>query len=128
MAIMYYENDADLSLLQDKAIGIIGYGSQGHAHALNLKDSGLRVSVGLYRGSPSWEKAEQAGLKVGTVDEISRDSDILMMVVPDTVMPKVYKESVLPHLSSGKTMMFAHGFNPTILTFPWWPPRHQATG
>ena len=111
MAIMYYENDADLSLLQDKAIGIIGYGSQGHAHALNLKDSGLRVSVGLYRGSPSWEKAEQAGLKVGTVDEISRDSDILMMVVPDTVMPKVYKESVLPHLSSGKTMMFAHGFN-----------------
>ena len=111
MAKMYYENDADLSLLQDKAIGIIGYGSQGHAHALNLKDSGLRVSVGLYRGSPSWEKAEQAGLKVGTVDEISRDSDILMMVVPDTVMPKVYKESVLPHLSSGKTMMFAHGFN-----------------
>ncbi len=111
MAKMYYENDADISLLHDKAIGVIGYGSQGHAHALNLKDSGLRVSVGLYKGSSSWEKAEQAGLKVGTVDEISRDSDILMMVVPDTVMPSVYKESVQPHLSSGKTMMFAHGFN-----------------
>ena len=111
MAKMYYENDADISLLQDKAIGIIGYGSQGHAHALNLKDSGLRVSVGLYKGSSSWEKAEQAGLKVGTVAEISRDSDILMMVVPDTVMPSVYKESVLPNLSSSKTMMFAHGFN-----------------
>ena len=111
MAEMYYENDADLSLLKDKTIGIIGYGSQGHAHALNLKDSGLNVLVGLYEGSKSRAKAEEAGLKVGLVAEVARDSDIIMMLIPDTSQAEVYKESVQPHLLPGKTLMFAHGFN-----------------
>ena len=111
MAKMYYESDADLSLIQDKAIGIIGYGSQGHAHALNLKDSGLNVSVGLYEGSKSRAKAEEQELKVDDVAEVARDSDIIMMLIPDTSMAEVYKESVQPHMLPGKTIMFAHGFN-----------------
>ena len=111
MAKMYYENDADLSLIEDKTIGVIGYGSQGHAHALNLKDSGMNVMVGLYEGSKSWPVAEEAGLKVGLVSDVARDSDIIMVVIPDTSQAKVYKESIQPHLYSGKTLMFAHGFN-----------------
>jgi len=111
MAEMYYENDADLSLIKDKTIGIIGYGSQGHAHALNLKDNGLNVLVGLYEGSKSKAKAEEEGLKVGLVAEVARDSDIIMMLIPDTSQAEVYKESVQPHLLPGNTLMFAHGFN-----------------
>ena len=111
MAEMYYENDADLSLIKDKTIGIIGYGSQGHAHALNLKDSGLNVLVGLYEGSKSKAKAEEEGLKVGLVAEVVRDSDIIMMLIPDTAQAEVYKESVQPNLLPGNTLMFAHGFN-----------------
>ena len=111
MAKMYYENDADLSLIEDKTIGVIGYGSQGHAHALNLKDSGMNVMVGLYEGSKSWPVAEEAGLKVGLVSDVARDSDIIMVVIPDTSQAQVYKESIQPHLYSGKTLMFAHGFN-----------------
>ena len=111
MAKMYYENDADLSLIEDKTIGVIGYGSQGHAHALNLKDSGMNVMVGLYEGSKSWAVAEEAGLKVGLVSDVARDSDIIMVVIPDTSQAEVYKESIQPHLHSGKTLMFAHGFN-----------------
>ena len=111
MAKMYYENDADLSLIEDKTIGVIGYGSQGHAHSLNLKDSGMDVVVGLYEGSKSWPKAEAEGLKVSLVADAARDSDIVMMLLPDTSMAEVYKESVQPHMMPGKTLMFAHGFN-----------------
>ena len=111
MATMYYENDADMSLIQDSTIGVIGYGSQGHAHALNLKDSGLNVMVGLYEGSRSWEKAEGDGLKVGLVEEAAEESDIIMVLIPDHIQSEVYRESILPHLLPGKTLMFAHGFN-----------------
>ena len=111
MAKMYYENDADMSLVDDKTIGIIGYGSQGHAHALNLKDSGLNVMVGLYEGSGSIAKAEADGLKVGLVEDTARESDIIMMLIPDHIQAEVYRESILPHLLPGKTLMFAHGFN-----------------
>ena len=111
MATMYYENDADMSLIEDSTIGIIGYGSQGHAHALNLKDSGLNVMVGLYEGSRSIEKAESDGLKVGLVEEAAEESDVIMMLIPDHIQSEVYRESILPHLLPGKTLMFAHGFN-----------------
>ena len=111
MTKMYYESDADLSLIQDKTIGVVGYGSQGHAHALNLKDSGMDVMVGLYEGSKSWPKAEAEGLKVALVADVARESDIVMMLPPDTSMAEVYRESVQPHLMPGKTVMFAHGFN-----------------
>ena len=111
MAKMYYENDADLSHIQKAVIGVIGFGSQGHAHALNLKDSGLNVKVGLYEGSKSWAAAEEQGLEVGLVADVARDSDILMMLLPDTSMAEVYKESMQPHMLPGKTLMFAHGFN-----------------
>ncbi|MCZ6866571.1 MAG: ketol-acid reductoisomerase [Dehalococcoidia bacterium] len=111
MATMYYEKDADLSLLENKTVGIIGYGSQGHAHALNLKDSGVDVVVGLYEGSSSWPKAQEAGLQVATVAEAAEKSAIITMLIPDTTQPTVYRESILPYLNSGKTLMFAHGFN-----------------
>jgi ketol-acid reductoisomerase len=107
---MYYEDDADLSLISDKNIGIMGYGSQGHAHALNLKDNGLNVAVGLYEGSKSWSQAEDAGLKVGLVADVAADSDIIMVLIPDHVQSRVYKEAIRPHLLPGKTLMFAHGF------------------
>ena len=111
MAKMYYESDADLSILEGKTIGVMGYGSQGHAHALNLNDSGIDVVVGLYEGSKSWPKAEAEGLKVGTVADAAGESDIVMMALPDTAMAEVYRESVEPHMTHGKTLMFAHGFN-----------------
>ena len=111
MATMYYDKDADLSLIQAKKVAVIGYGSQGHAHALNLKDSGVEVSVGLYPGSPSWAKAQEAGLAVGSVDDVARDSDVIMMLVPDQVQKRVYDDHILGHLTAGKTLMFAHGFN-----------------
>ena len=110
MAQMYYDKDADLSILEGKTIGIIGYGSQGHAHALNLKDSGQNVMVGLYKGSNSWSKAEEAGLKVAEVTEVAKQADVLMMLVPDMKQQQVYKESIEPYLNSSKTLMFAHGF------------------
>ena len=111
MATVYYDQDADLSLIQDKTIGVIGYGSQGHAHALNLKDSGLAVLAGLYEGSKSWPKAEAAGLTVKTVAEVAEASDILMIVAPDTAQRDIYRQSIEPHMKAGKTLMFAHGFN-----------------
>ena len=111
MAKMYYENDSDMSIIQDSTIGVIGFGSQGHAHSLNLKDSGANVKVGLYEGSKSWAKAEEQGLGVGLVADVARDSDIIMMLIPDTTMAEVYEESVRQHLLPGKTLMFAHGFN-----------------
>ena len=111
MAKIYYENQADLSLLQGKKIAIIGYGSQGHAHALNLKDSGLDVRVGLYEGSKSWPVAEAAGLKVMTNAAAAAEADMIMMVLPDPIQGKVYEEDIAPNLKAGDTLMFAHGFN-----------------
>uniref|UniRef100_A0A7C4WBS6 Ketol-acid reductoisomerase (NADP(+)) n=1 Tax=Geoglobus ahangari TaxID=113653 RepID=A0A7C4WBS6_9EURY len=111
MAKIYYDKDADLNLLKDKTVAVIGYGSQGHAHALNLKDSGVNVIVGLYYGSKSWNKAESDGLKVYTVDEAAKKADIVMMLIPDTVQPAVYKKYVHEHLDEGDMLMFAHGFN-----------------
>ena len=99
MAQMYYDKDADLSLLEGKTIGIIGYGSQGHAHALNLKDNGQHVMVGLYKGSNSWSKAEEAGLEVAEVAEVAQKADVMMMLVPDMRQRDVYNESIAPYLT-----------------------------
>ena len=111
MATIYYENEADLSLLDGKTVGVVGYGSQGHAHALSLKDSGVDVVVGLYEGSSSWAKAEEAGLRVATVSDVAQQADMTMMLVPDHLQARIYRESIQPHLQPGKTLMFAHGFN-----------------
>ena len=110
MARIYYDDDADLGVLQGKTVGVIGYGSQGHAHALNLHDSGVKVAVGLYPGSPSWEKAQAAGLQVGSVEDVAREADVVMMLVPDQVQRQVYEDHIAPHIA-GKMLMFAHGFN-----------------
>ena len=111
MAQMYYDRDADLNHIKGKTIGVIGFGSQGHAHALNLKESGVNVVVGLYPGSRSWAKAEAAGLRVGSVDEVAELADIIMILAPDTVQKKIYEDHVARGLRDGKTLMFAHGFN-----------------
>jgi ketol-acid reductoisomerase len=111
MAKMYYDKDADLNLLKNKKIAIIGFGSQGHAHALNLRDSGLDVVVGLYKGSKSKERAEKEGLTVLTVEEAAKVADIIMMLIPDEKQAKVYKESIEKNLTEGKALAFAHGFN-----------------
>ena len=111
MTTIYYNNDANLDLLKNKVIGIIGYGSQGHAHALNLKDNDQNVLIGLYQGSKSWEKAVSDGLEVTLVDDLAKRADIIMMLLPDHTMASVYKESIEPYLSTDKTLMFAHGFN-----------------
>jgi ketol-acid reductoisomerase len=111
MPKMYHENAADIALIREKKVGIVGYGSQGHAHALNLKDSGVDVRVGLPASSESRAKAKASGLAVGTVAEVAAWADVIMILVPDTVQPEVYKKDVAPHLSGGKTLMFAHGFN-----------------
>ncbi len=111
MAKIYYESDADLDVLKGRTVGVIGYGSQGHAHALNLRDSGVEVAVGLYPGSPSWEKAQAEGLAVGPVDDVARAADVIMMLVPDQTQRKVYEDHIAPHMEPGKTLMFAHGFN-----------------
>jgi ketol-acid reductoisomerase len=111
VANIYYDKDADLSLLDGKKIAIIGYGSQGHAHALNLRDSGADVRVGLYTGSKSWANAEAEGLRVLPVADACAEADVIMVLIPDTMQPAVYKESIEPHLAPGKTLMFSHGFN-----------------
>ena len=110
-AKVYYDSDADLNVLKGKKVGIIGFGSQGHAHALNLHDSGVDVAVGLYPGSSSWAKVEASGLKVGTVDDVARDSDVIMILVPDQVQKDVYDDHIAPYMEPGRTLMFAHGFN-----------------
>ena len=110
-ARIFYGADCDLSLLDGKKIAIIGYGSQGHAHALNLKESGLDVIVGLYEGSRSWAKAESQGVKVYTAAEAAKQADIIMILINDELQAKLYKESIEPNLKSGNMLMFAHGFN-----------------
>ncbi len=111
MAKVFYDKDAQSKHLKDKTVAIIGYGSQGHAHALNLQESGIQVVVGLYPESKSRPKAEAAGLRVESVPEAVKQSEVVMMLIPDTAQPKVYKESVEPNFKKGHTLMFAHGFN-----------------
>src|SRR5690348_15807231 len=111
MAKIFYEKDADLSLIKSKKVAIVGYGSQGHAHALNLRDSGVEVIVALAEGSKSRPKAQAAGLKVATVSEAAAASDVIMILAPDTSQARIYTQQIEPHLGSGKTLMFAHGFN-----------------
>jgi ketol-acid reductoisomerase len=111
VAKLYYDQDADLKLLDGKTVAIIGYGSQGHAHALNLHDSGVNVVVGLYEGSKSWAKAEADGLTVKTVADAAAAADVVMILLPDTIQAKVYGESIASNLKPGDTLMFAHGFN-----------------
>ena len=111
MAKLFYAEDCNLSLLEGKTVAIIGYGSQGHAHALNLKDSGVKVIVGLYDGSPSWAKAEAAGLEVKTAAEATAAADLIMILVPDERQAALYKADVEANLTAGKTLAFAHGFN-----------------
>src|ERR1700681_1143538 len=111
MAQLYYDNSADLALIQGKKVAIIGYGSQGHAHALNLRDSGVSVRVGLQPGSASASKAQKEGLTVNTPAEAAAWADVIMILAPDTKQPKIYRDSIAPHLTAGKTLMFAHGFN-----------------
>ena len=111
MSKIYYQEDCNLANLQGKTIAVIGYGSQGHAHALNAKDSGCNVIIGLYEGSKSWEKAEKAGFKVYTVAEATKIADIIMILINDEHQAKMYKDHIEPNLSAGKMRMFAHGFN-----------------
>ncbi len=111
MAKIYYDKDADLGLIRKKKVAIIGYGSQGHAHALNLKDSGVDVRIGLHEGSKSAEKAKKVGLQVSSVADAAAWADVIMILVPDTSQQKIYNESIAPNLSAGNTVMFAHGFN-----------------
>ena len=111
MAKIYYENQADLSLLNGKKIAIIGYGSQGHAHALNLRDSGADVRVGLHEGSRSKAKAEADGLRVLSVADAAAEADMIMILLPDPIQGQVYHDEIEPNLKPGDTIMFAHGFN-----------------
>jgi ketol-acid reductoisomerase len=111
VATIYYEQDADLGLLEGKRIAVIGYGSQGHAHALNLRDSGCDVVVGLYPSSKSWAKAEADGLTVMATSEAAAAADIVMMLAPDTIIPTIYEQDVAPNLAAGNMLMFAHGFS-----------------
>ena len=111
MSKIYYQADCNINVLKDKTVAIIGYGSQGHAHALNLRDSGIKVIVGLYEGSKSWKKAEEQGLTVMTTEDASKAADVIMILVNDELQAKLYKQSILPNLKSGKALAFAHGFN-----------------
>ena len=108
---IYYESDVNPEIIQGKKVAIIGYGSQGHAHALNLMDSGVDVRVGLRKGSSSWQKAEEAGLKVVDMDTAAEEANLIMILTPDETQPKVYKDHVEAHLKPGDTLAFAHGFN-----------------
>ena len=111
MAKIFYQQDCDLNYLKGKTVAIIGYGSQGHAHALNLKESGVDVVVGLYNGSKSWEKAEKQGLKVVETAEAVKMADIIMILIPDEKQAALYKSEIEPNLTEGKVLAFAHGFN-----------------
>jgi len=111
MAKIYYDKDANLELIKGKAIGIIGFGSQGHAHAQNLRDSGCQVIVAEAKGTEGWKNAQKAGFKVADAAEVAKEAAIIVMLVPDNLHPIVYRESIEKQLSSGKMLMFAHGFN-----------------
>ncbi len=111
MAKIYYDKDAKLELLKKRKVAVIGYGSQGHAHALNLKDSGVDVRVGLHAGSKSAKKAEGAGLRVVSVAEACKEADVIMVLIPDQTQKKVYDEEIAPNLEKGDVLLFAHGFN-----------------
>ena len=111
MQRIFYQQDCNLDKLKDKTVAIIGYGSQGHAHALNLMESGIKVIVGLYEGSKSWEKAEQQGCTVMTAADAAKNADLIMILINDEKQAKLYKESIEPYLTEGKTLAFAHGFN-----------------
>jgi ketol-acid reductoisomerase len=108
---IYYDKDADLSLIKRSHVAIIGYGSQGHAHANNLRDSGVKVTVGLRKGGASWNKAKNAGLAVKEVDEAVKGADVVMVLLPDEHHPQVYRDSIEPHIKRGAALAFAHGFN-----------------
>ncbi|ATE59198.1 ketol-acid reductoisomerase [Thauera sinica] len=108
---VYYDKDADLSLIKGKKVTIVGYGSQGHAHSQNLRDSGVNVTVGLRKGGGSWAKAEQAGLAVKEIGEAVKDADVVMILLPDETAPQVYREDVEPSIKKGAVLAFAHGFN-----------------
>jgi ketol-acid reductoisomerase len=108
---VYYDKDADLSLIKGKRVTILGYGSQGHAHSLNLHDSGVKVTVGLRKGGASWDKAQKAGLNVAEIAQAVKDADIVMMLMPDEHIAAVYKSEVEPHIKKGASLAFAHGFN-----------------
>ena len=111
MAKIFYQEDCNLGLLQGKTIAVIGYGSQGHAHALNAKESGCNVIIGLYEGSKSWDKAVKQGFEVYTAAEAAKKADIIMILINDELQAKLYKESIEPNLEAGNMLMFAHGFN-----------------
>lgn len=111
MAKMYYEVDANLELLKEKVIAVMGYGSQGHAQAQNLKDSGLKVLIGLRPGSARWERAEAAGFEVMTVEEAAKRADVIQILLPDETQSKVYQNEIKQHLTTGKALVFSHGFN-----------------
>jgi ketol-acid reductoisomerase len=111
MATLYYEKDADPGLIAGRRVAVIGYGSQGHAHALNLKDSGVDVRVGLRPGSASWAKAEEAGLRVVAIDQAAKEADLVMILLPDTEQAAVYESAIGPNLDDGDALFFAHGFN-----------------
>ena len=110
-ARIFYQQDCDLNVIKGKTVAIIGYGSQGHAHALNLKESGVDVVVGLYKGSKSWEKAEKQGLTVLETAEAAKKADIIMILIPDEKQAALYNSEIAPYMTEGKTLMFAHGFN-----------------
>ncbi|HMA01225.1 MAG TPA: NAD(P)-binding domain-containing protein, partial [Gemmatimonadaceae bacterium] len=111
MTQIYYDGDADLEVLRGRRIAIIGFGSQGHAHALNLRDSGLDVCVGLYEGSKSKAKAEAAGIRVLSVADATKESQLVFLLTGDTSQKEIYERDIAPHLAPGKTLLFAHGFN-----------------
>ena len=111
MAKIYYQQDCNLALLKGKTIAIIGYGSQGHAHALNLKESGCNVIIGLYKGSKSWDKAVNQGFEVFTAAEAAKKADIIMILINDEKQADLYKNDIEPNLEAGNMLMFAHGFN-----------------